>query len=293
SQYTGGLPTALTMGLLVLSGSLFYAEPTLASNPRFAAIYLCSAIVASFLWKTHWRVYRYIADTATSKVATAAQGLVELHGLGDLAPGQLTQGVAMGPPCLWQSYTVTENNRVVDSGTSTSPFQIQDSSGRCVVYPEGATVISSSRVSPKQGLYQTHIAYLKPGASIYVLGELRTIGGDNDNHDVDREMGDVLRRWKTDQNQLLREYDQDGDGRIDVQEWEAARARARQVAKRNIQHKRLKTPVTHELRKPSNGLPLIISDKEPDTLSTRYFLLGGFNLLQALTYFVVGALKIS
>jgi hypothetical protein len=180
-----------------------------------------------------------------------------------------------------------------ESGVSTAPFQLQDNSGTCVIYPEGATVISSSRATPRHGQRHASIHYLRPGADIYVLGEFRTVGGDNDAYDLNLETAEVLRVWKKDQQQLVTDYDSDGDGRIDADEWEAARYKARKVAKKNIQRKRFETKVVHEIRKPSNGLPLIISDKDPVHLEKRFYWLGIGNLTLAVSCFIVGALKFS
>lgn len=272
---------------------MLYQSPDLAQDSLQACVFMGCAATAGYLWKQFWQSYHYIADTATSRVETAAQGLVELHGTGDLLPGKFSQGISMGPPSLWQSYTIMQGDREGDSGVSTEPFQLQDSSGTCVIYPEGATVISSSRATPRLGQTHASIHYLRPGADIYVLGEFRTVGGDNDAYDLDLETAEVLRQWKVDQQQLVADYDTDGNGRIDADEWEAARSKARKVAEKNIQRKRFETRVVHEIRKPSNGLPLIISDKDPVHLEKRFYWLGISNLALGVSCFIIGALKFS
>lgn len=257
-----------------------------------ACVFLACTFFSAYLWNRLWRLYHYIADTATSRAVTAAQGLVELHGTGDLPPGQYSQGISMGPPCLWQSYTLVEDGRQLGAGVSTAPFQLQDSSGTCTVYPEGATVISSSRAIRYKGRTRVSIHYLKLGADIYVLGELRAVGGDNDHYNLEQETIEVLRKWKIDQRQLVADYDRDGDGRIDAGEWEAAYVNASKVAEANIHRKRHEGKVVHEVRKPSSGLPLIISDKDPVYLEKHFYWLGTGNLLLAVSCFVMAALKL-
>lgn len=282
----------MTACVIVAAGLLYFQGQHWFDPGYRAALMVGCALFAGFLWQRFWRIYHYIADTPTSRVETAAQGLSELHGTGELLAGKLSQGIAMGPPSLWQSYSIMRGEDQQESGVSTAPFQLIDKSGSCIIYPEGATVISSSRANPRQGELRASIHYLKPGADIYVLGEFKTIGGDNDDYDIDRETTEVLRRWKTDQRQLVADYDRDGDGRIDADEWQAARDKARKVAQENIERRRFESKVIHEIRRPTNGLPLIISDKDPAYLERRFYWMGIFNLSFALVCFVTGALML-
>lgn len=243
-----------------------------------------------FLWQHFWRLYHYIADTPTSRTATASQGLVELQGTGELPNGVLHRGIPMGPPCLWQTYSITEGEDELDAGQTSAPFDLVDTSGRCQVFPEDAIIISSGRAYPSRGSYKAHIHYLPIGAPLYVLGELRAIGGDNGHYDLQQQTLAHLRRWKEDETRLVADHDSDGDGRLDGQEWEHVRLRAEALAKEEIQLKR-QAQVIHQIRKPRNGLPLIISDKDPCYLQRRYQLLGASSLVLAISSFCWATIK--
>jgi len=94
--------------------------------------------VSFFAWIANYRRYRYIHDLPTSRVASAAQGYVELTGrgqpFGDIPLlGRLTQ-----LPCLWYRYKIeqrTSRNKwqTVDSGESDDTFMLRDDTGVCVV----------------------------------------------------------------------------------------------------------------------------------------------------------------
>lgn len=275
------LHMVLPLCVTVVLGLLHFGFLHAIDETLLAAILVLGAATALYVWRHAWRVYHYIADTATSRVASAAQGLVELHGTGQLPEGVVAQGHAYGPPSLWFSYTVTRDERVIDSGVSCSPFALHDGSGSCLVYPEGATVISSEKNTTRWGARRIDLEYLAPGADIYVLGELRTVGGDNDRYDPELEVRDTLRQWKRDQEALVAAFDSDGDGRIDAEEWEQARAAALRQAHADIAKRRRDTPVTHELHPPRSGLPMIISDRDPDYLQRRFYWLGLYNILLA------------
>lgn len=292
-MYLAELPLALTAAVAGGAGYLYYHSESGAHDVTSGALYLLGAALSTGLWKYFWRLYHYIADTPTSRIATASQGLVELQGAGELLPGKLSQGISMGPPALWQSYTITEGDKVVDTGRSSEPFVVRDKSGTCVIYPDKATVISSSKAYPRQGRRSANISFLCPGDAIYVLGELRSVGGDNDHYDLDAETSRLLKMWKRDQKNLVASFDRDGDGRIDGDEWQAVRVKARRVAQENIRRSRSERQVVHEIRKPASGLPLIISDKDPAYLERRYHWLGIANLTLAFCCFILGAINIS
>ncbi len=205
-------------------------------------------------------------------------------------PGENHRGLAMGPPCLWQVYTITRGDKTVERARTKQPFILQDASGSCVIFPAGATVIASSSAYPRQGDLRANIRYLKPGCGLYVLGQMRTVGGDNNHYDLDKETNKILRQWKQNQQQLVADYDTDSDGRIDSQEWEAARLKARKQAKRQIDLKR-QGAITHEIRKPDNGMPLVISDREPKSLQRRYYWLGNASACLAIACFIWGAIN--
>jgi hypothetical protein len=243
---------------------------------------LLISISAISLWGWHRanRIWHFIADTPLSKIDTAAQGYVELQGVCDLH-GRDSQGFASGPPCIWQRFVVRgRDGSVTDTGVSSAPFVLDDGTGNCVVYPEGATVMSSSRRSWREGGNQYTVRYIRPGATLYVLGALRTTGGSNTERNQGVELSAMLRTWKQDPEFMRTEFDANGDGEIDAGEWDDARARATVVLQR-LNAERSIEPVSHVLAKPQDGSPFLISDKDPEPLGRVFQALSLLNLTLA------------
>jgi hypothetical protein len=107
---------------------------------------------------------------------------------------------------------------------------------------------------------------LRPGDQIYVLGEFATLGSINPDLSTRRQIGELLELWKADRSELLRRFDQDRDGELSLQEWELARAAAREEVERT-QREALAAPEAHIMRKPSDGRPYLISDRDLDALA--------------------------
>ena len=238
------------------------------------------------------RFRQFILDTPRSKIGSAAQGFVELQGKCEFYGNRVTQGFMHGPPCVWHRYSVGyPENETSQSGQSDLPFVIRDETGTCVVNPDGAKIISSGRRSWTHGgkYYRTH--YIRHGAELYVFGEMRTNGCSVTSYNERSEFASVLRTWKQDQPWLLEEFDADKNGEIDSDEWDNARARAEKIARDKFEVKRVDR-VENSIRKPSNGLPMLISDQHPDTLTKKFLLLGYFNLVVAVFCFLVICLKL-
>lgn len=243
-------------------------------------------VCAVSIWGWHRanRLWHFIADTPLSKVETAAQGYVELQGACDLY-GKDSQGFASGPPAIWQRFTIHRaTGGLLDSGVTTEPFVLTDGTGSCVVNPEGAIVMSSSRRSWTEGNNRFSVRFIRPGATLYILGALSTTGGSNTQRNHSVEMGNTLRQWKQDQAFMLSEFDANRDGEIDAHEWEAARKRASVVVARQAAERSL-GPVTHLIEKPRDGSPFLISDKDPAPIGRIFYALSWLNLLLAIGAF--------
>jgi len=201
---------------------------------------------------------RIIADTPTARIRSAAQGYLELEGTGELMEGEPIIAPLTGRTCTWYRYKVEkkevrhtngrrhESWRTVTKGVSDNLFMLVDNTGQCVIDPEGAEVTPSSRDTwyghssrPQSGparggtnlLAMGNYRYteerMHPADPLYAIGLFKTVGGAGDLGDTREEMNALLRTWKQDKGGLLRRFDADGDGSIDVQEWEAARKAAR------------------------------------------------------------------
>lgn len=201
------------------------------------------------------RLARLIEDMPTSRIRSAAQGYVELVGRGAVLPGTQNLAPLTQRPCVWWRYRIsrrqeTSNSRgpswhTVSSGTSGNPFLLDDGTGHCIVQPAGAEILTSesttwygatpwpkvpmevARLDSRDYRYQEERIY--EHEQLYVLGAFRTHGADGTT-DIARAAQALLTEWKDDQGQLLERFDANRDGRIDLDEWEVARAEARRTA---------------------------------------------------------------
>jgi hypothetical protein len=200
-----------------------------------------------------WRL-RLIHDTPTARLRSAAQGYVELIGKAQpmraLVPAHLT-----GIPCCWYRWRIEEQRGsgrsrewvTIERGEAEHPFLLDDGTGRCVVEPSGADircrlserwlsrVKGGGRSTPSSlmeivglgGRYRMVEERIAEADSLYVIGHLETPRrGAREREALIRQL---LRRWKRDPERRA-QFDRNGDGQIDISEWEQAQAFAAWVA---------------------------------------------------------------
>jgi len=249
---------------------------------------LISAI--SFIaWAANLKRNRAIADTPTSRVASAAQGYVELYGQAVNETEFLAQGRLSSMPCVWYRYITYQKGSdgewaEIARGTSDTIFAINDGSGRCLIDPDHAEVLTTHSRNWIEGQYKHVEEQLFASDRIYALGEFCTLGGVNTPLDAREDVSALLAEWKKDQPDLLKRFDLNQDGQIDQKEWELARrAAGREVEK---QHRELRTrPGVHVMRAPRSGQLYLLSNLSPDQLKRRYVWWGWIHLL---TFFAAG-----
>lgn len=280
------------------------------------AVYLIATGVTTLaaLWMAYGmfrqlRLARWVEDTPTSKVRSAAQGLVELTGqlvAGDQPP---LHSPLTGEPCLWYRFRVEEyrsggsaggsNWRQIDQGVSSQPLLLQDDTGSCWIVPVDAEVHPHLRrrwegnhrwplESPRSGnllgsLFGRRYRYteerLYEGEQLYALGWFESRGGGREAGDPRRLAGQIIRHWKADYASLLARFDRNKDGRLDQQEWERVQAAASAQAQEQLRST-TRTPVQHVLnRPPHKGLPFILSTHPEEYLSRRLRRQSGWRLL--------------
>ena len=92
-----------------------------------------------------WHKNRTVANMPASRLRSAAQGYVQLDGIGLLPPDSKNKSPLTGTPCTWWSFKVEQRDRegwsTIDSDTSSAPFLLDDGTGQCLVNPCGAEVI--------------------------------------------------------------------------------------------------------------------------------------------------------
>lgn len=233
-------------------------------------------LVAFFAWIVSFRRARAIGDTPTSRIGSAAQGYVELVGRGRNLPDFPVLSKLTQLPCLWYRYVVeqrTGNNKWqrVASGRSDESFILEDDSGGCLVDPEHAEVVPRRRETWHKGDYRYTEWLILTNETVYALGEFSTIGGENLELDLKRDVSALLTDWKRDHPGLLARFDLDRDGQINEKEWMLARSQARRDVKKT--HNELRTqPGTHLLHQPRDGRLFLISNIDPAQLSRRYMI---------------------
>ena len=230
-------------------------------------------LTSFWAWHANLKRYRIVADTPTSRIASAPQGYIELVGRGRQPPGDGLVSPLSGLPCLWYRYRVERKNgdrwEYVESGVSHDTFGVSDGSGQVLVDPEGAEILTSHKQVSNSGGYRKTEWTLIEGETIYVIGEHVTLGGPNAMLDKKADLTTLLAEWKQDKTALLARFDADRDGEISLDEWERARQAASDEVDRAHLDIRLKDGI-HLMRKPAHGRPFLIANREVTAL-VRHF----------------------
>lgn len=271
---------------LVTSGSylLLLAVGARTEHPLGWCFALAAiAIIGFFAWMSAFRRSRAIADTPTSRIDSAAQGYAEILGRASNAPEFLASAKLGSLPCVWFrciTYRRTSNNKwqEIERQTSDGIFEISDESGSCMVDPDHAEVISTRRRTWYEGQYKHVEEQLFPGDDIYVLGEFSTVGGANGTFDLNADINTLLTQWKQDRPTLLKRFDLDVNGEIDLKEWQLARNAAKREVEKQHRELRLQTGV-HMMRYPKSGQLYLLSNLSPHQLHRRYALWSWFHLV--------------
>ena len=261
-----------------LTGGIHFIILAVAAQAESTAVWpyaLASMSLVSFAaWIANYRRYRYIADTPTSRIASAAQGYVELLGRAAHLPDAALRTKFRKLPCVWYRYHVEEKGSddkwsVKDLGESDDPFLLIDATGQCVIDPEQAEIITSHVETWTEGDYRYTEWLLLPQDRISALGEFSTIGGAGATLDFDGDVGALLGEWKKNQPQLRERFDLNRDNSIDAMEWALARRQARREVERQHQEMRASSDV-NVMRRPADGRLFLLTNHLPEKLIRRY-----------------------
>ncbi|MGO9036824.1 MAG: GIDE domain-containing protein [Steroidobacteraceae bacterium] len=248
-----------------------------------------------------WRANRVIGDTPASRVRSAAQGYVELLGQGLITEKSPNKAPLTSRPCTWWRYKIEERGSMgrsrgwatIDSGISEVPFILDDGTGRCLVDPRGAEVFPKAkdvwygdsvwpdvRIPDGQGIFGKLADLLLSGGRyryteyrlqshepVCALGEFRSLGGVGA-EDPDVAVTELLHQWKQDQKTLLERFDRDRDGVLNGEEWELARAAARQQVLGGMLAKPT-APTVSVLAKPADGRAFLLAASDGASLARR------------------------
>ena len=240
------------------------------------------AVVALVAWVLTYQRSRAVADVATSRIGSAAQGYVELTGRASGGASELLRSPFSATECVWYRYRVLERDGdndwcEVERGASTTTFELSDGSGVCRVDPEHAELLGAHRRETIRDHQKQVEEMLLRGSSIYVLGEFRTLGSTDTALSASADVSALLADWKKDRAELLRRFDADGNGEIDLQEWEVARRQAIKTVEQQ-HHEMRQTSELSVVRAPADGRMFLISTLPSDKLRRRYLWWSLFHL---------------
>lgn len=250
---------------------------------------------------------RMLEDIPTAQVRSAVQGYVELQGRNRLLDGPPIIAPLTGTACTWWAYRIEERSgdrrnpwRRIAEATSEELFGLEDETGICIVDPDGAEVYPMIRrrwygatarpVSKPRpgrrfagGRYRYTERRMHAGDPLYAIGAFRTRYL-SDDYDTEREMTVLLRDWKRDRKQLLRRFDANGDGDIDLDEWDSAREAARRQVGRERRELRAR-PGLSVISAPDDGKPFLLGALPQPALAQRLRRRAAAGLV---TFFVAG-----
>lgn len=232
------------------------------------------ALLSIMAWLSALKRLRAVRDTPTSRIASAAQGYVELAGRGVQFGETPLLGRLSALPCLWYRYKIerrTSKNKwqTIDSGESDDSFILRDDTGECIVDPEQAEIITRHRDQWHRGDHRYTEWKLLEHDSLYAIGQFRTQGGSTAEFNTREELGALLAEWKKDKPALHARFDLDNNGTLDMQEWMLARSAAKREIGRRMREARA-APDIHIVCQPRDGRLFLISNLGQNDLSRRY-----------------------
>jgi hypothetical protein len=277
---SGLLGTSVYAGVAIMQLALLAVAWKLGQREAWLFCLGGIAVLALLSWVALLRRRHAITGTPTSRIATAAQGYVELQGQGlplDINP---LHSPLTGASCLWYRYQVEQrkNNdewELLEQAESHTCFVLDDGSGQCLVDPEGAEILTHHRKRWNDGDCRYVEWTLRPQDKVYVLGNFVTQHA-SQGLDASADVKALLAEWKRDQAALLRRFDLDHDGQIDQREWALVRRMAQHETEKR--HRELRQqPDLHLVRHTSAGL-FLISNHAPEKLARRFLWLAACQL---------------
>jgi len=280
-------PVRAALILLIVAGAaavwiLAKGKLTVAQARMLASGYcLLMTVCGFFIWQHAFRRYRDIANAPTSRIGTAAQGYVEIHGTASAAEETRPVTGISQAPCLWYRYEIAQrgsfNSRSltpfsfvytpVETRVSETHFAVRDATGAAVIFPHGSEVICAH----KEIWYSDTTRYTEEriveGDPLYVLGHFTT---SHRQFNVQLALHCRLEKWQRNRSEVLRRFDANKNGVIDYEEMEAMK----RAAEAEVEAQRLaerEGEEVHVLIQPEGGQAFLLSTKPETDLQGHYF----------------------
>lgn len=239
--------------------------------PRWALVLPPAAFLAATFWGwlLAYRRLQALEDMPLARIATAAQGYVQLVGRAAIFPGEPLMSPVGREPCCWYSYRVVTYDgeghvKSTEHEQTDWSFMMADASGECVVDPAGARIVPV-RTNSYRDKYQSWTEHvILPHDPICVLGQFTTSGQSVTEHDLEFSTGQLLAEWKKNMPALQRRFPPSQSSTWTPEEWDKVRLAARREVERNLV--RGPTQGQHRIQKPADGRPFVISAESPEEL---------------------------
>lgn len=275
----------------IITSGAYLVLPLLAIRFNHHNVWIGTFVAVSaisfFAWLSANRRRLAIDDYPTARVASAPQGYVELSGTCRIPPGSRPvsrrgRDLALGIGYAWFRYRIDEKTgngkwHTVDSGCSDQDIMLDDGTGQCYIDPGGAEVVTDQKEVWYEGDYRHTEWYILPNDRLYAIGQFQTVGGGGLGGVTDADMHTLLADWKRDQASLIARFDKNGDGQIDIEEWEEVRKAARKELSERYDEEAVQ-PGIPVMAKPEDGRLFLLSNLEPGKLTRRYLLWAWFHL---------------
>lgn len=242
--------------------------------------------------RAFWRL-RLIVDTPTARVRSAPQGYVELQGRAAALHGPV-QARLTKTPCCWFRWRIEQHRRsgkssswvTIERGDAGRALLLDDGTGEAEIHPDGALLHLRHRQRwygphpdrghggqnavlaffERQRRYRLTEERIHEGEPLYVLGRLETPRrGPRERAALTRTL---LARWKRDPERMRR-FDRDGDGAVDLDEWDRARRQATRLAEHAEAKLGAEPPRPRLTAGAEPGRPFVISTEDEPALITK------------------------
>ena len=141
----------------------------------------CAALLSLaglLLWLRTFSQGRAVQDTPTARIASAAQGYVEVRGCLKPLGGTALFLPGSQLPCVWYRVLVEERSgdewRSAGLQVSQESLLLDDGSGECLVFWEGATLLGTHTQQWEENDRRYQQRWLAIGDTVTVLGMLRS-----------------------------------------------------------------------------------------------------------------------